>query len=127
MFIPGDFKSNDFVSAHSRALTDAFFASAHCKGLTARTKPQHCTQGPRNPTRSRIIPRLFLPRCVFFAFLGTPRPNRTSRGSHRPLDPRQGGTFLDAANLVAVCVNHHIAIVCCRACKSTPIIRILAC
>ena len=59
-------------------------------------------------------------------FLGRRDQTRTSRGSHRPLDPRQGGTFLDAANLVAVCVNHHIAIVCCRACESTPIIRILA-
>src|SRR2546426_38677 len=26
---------------------------------------------------------------------------------HHPRDPRQGGAFLDAATVVAVCVNHH--------------------
>src|SRR2546426_12434973 len=34
MFISGDFKSNDFVRAHSKALTDAFFVRAHPKGVT---------------------------------------------------------------------------------------------
>jgi len=40
-------------------------------------------------------------------FLGRRDQTRTSRGSHHPRDPRQGGAFLDAANVVAVCVNHH--------------------
>src|SRR3989454_10753055 len=134
MFIPGDFKSNDFVSAHSRALTDVFLATAHCKGLTARTKPQHCTQGPRNPTRSRIIPRLSLPRCVFFAFLGMPRPTRTSRRTP-PAGPKTRRRFSRCSERRGrLCQPPrrtspdpaNIAIVCCRACKSTPIIRILA-
>src|SRR3989442_858816 len=34
MFISGDFNSNDFTSADSKALVDAFFASAHSKGVT---------------------------------------------------------------------------------------------
>src|SRR3989442_13987155 len=84
------------------------FLQVHiAKDLRPERSHSIAPKAPGTPTRSRIIPRLFLPRCVFFAFLGTPRPNRTSRGSHRPLDPRQGGAFLDAANLVAVCVNHH--------------------
>src|SRR5207245_1375938 len=71
-------------TAHSRALTDAFWVTAHCKGLAALTNAtashpkgavgsslischiysitsQHCTsQGAVSPPiRSRIIPRLF--------------------------------------------------------------------
>ena len=34
MFISGDFNSNDFTSADSKALVDTFFASAHSKGVT---------------------------------------------------------------------------------------------
>ena|SRR2546426_887466 len=33
MLIPGDFKSNDFVNAHSKGFADAFFVCAHSKGL----------------------------------------------------------------------------------------------
>src|SRR5207245_9137360 len=32
--IPWDFKSNDFVRAHSKGLMGAFFVSAHPKGVT---------------------------------------------------------------------------------------------
>src|SRR5437870_5518389 len=33
--IPGEFKSNDLVSAHFRGLTGAFFVSADSKGVTS--------------------------------------------------------------------------------------------
>ena len=33
MLISGDFKSNDFVNAHSKGFADAFFVCAHSKGL----------------------------------------------------------------------------------------------
>src|SRR5437899_11956031 len=33
MFIPENSNSNEFVTAHSRAVADAFFVSADCKGV----------------------------------------------------------------------------------------------
>ena len=33
VFISGDFKSNDFVNAHSKGFAGTFFASAHSKGF----------------------------------------------------------------------------------------------
>ena len=35
VFISGDFKSNDFVNAHSKGFADAFFVCAHSKGLAS--------------------------------------------------------------------------------------------
>src|SRR5947209_2569992 len=51
MFISGDFKSNDFVRAHSKALTDAFFVSAHPKGVTGVNEHQSIA-----PPQSREAP-----------------------------------------------------------------------
>src|SRR3989442_9958201 len=42
MFISGDFNSNDFASADSKALADAFFASAHSKGVTGMDVERAC-------------------------------------------------------------------------------------
>src|SRR3989442_13406834 len=35
MLIPGDFKSNDFVNAHSKGFADAFFVCADSRGLAS--------------------------------------------------------------------------------------------
>src|SRR5437879_3419643 len=46
--IPGGFKSNDFVSAHFRGLTGAFFVSADSKGVTSvDTGPLDSARGRR--------------------------------------------------------------------------------
>ena len=53
VLIPGDFKSNDFACVHCKGLAEAFFGSAHPKGLVAfrlnqpawRCEEMHGTRG----------------------------------------------------------------------------------
>src|SRR2546427_1214248 len=43
MFIPRNFKSNDFVSAYSKGFAEAFFVSAHSKGFASTRVRQGVT------------------------------------------------------------------------------------
>src|SRR5216684_4442172 len=54
LFISGDFKSNDFGTAHSKGLADAFFVTAYSKGV-ARAELRQSVGGGRQSTMQESV------------------------------------------------------------------------
>src|SRR5437899_1189946 len=79
-----DFKSNNFVSAHSTGFTGAFYVSADSKRVTKTDERQSIAPPKRHEplSETRIVPRLFPPRCVFFAFFSGSRGHTRRKWLH---------------------------------------------
>ncbi len=77
VLISEDFNSNDLASADSTGPREAFFTTAHSKGLANLNERNSIAppKGHEPPIGSRIISPLFLPPCAFFAFFSMPRPD----------------------------------------------------
>src|SRR5712692_2490064 len=55
VFIPRNFKSNGFVSAHSKGFAEAFFVSAYSKGLACQGRSDSpCSEFAANSSKPRV-------------------------------------------------------------------------